>query len=198
MSKERKTKWCYKCDRRRNKSKFYKCSDKSDGLQSCCIECTNKANSVWYKNNTEYKLKKNKEWKVSNPEQVKKEGREYQLKRRKEDINYNLACKLRDRARSAAKNKGVRKNGSAVDDLGCTVDDFRKYLESKFYPNPRTGEMMSWQNYGKFGWHIDHIIPLVNFNLEDREQFLKACYYTNLQPLWWFENLKKSRKVEKK
>jgi hypothetical protein len=54
---------------------------------------------------------------------------------------------------------------------------------------------MNWDNYGRKGWHIDHIIPLSNFNLQDREQFLKANHFTNLQPLWAEENLQKSDKI---
>ena len=43
---------------------------------------------------------------------------------------------------------------------------------------------MSWTNYGKFGWHIDHIIPISKFNLNIRSELLKAVHYTNMQPLW--------------
>jgi hypothetical protein len=54
---------------------------------------------------------------------------------------------------------------------------------------------MSWGNYGFRGWHIDHIIPLASFDLTDREQFLKACHHTNLQPMWAKENLSKGSKL---
>ncbi len=80
-----------------------------------------------------------------------------------------------------------QKVGSAVRDLGCSVDKLKKHLESRF----RFG--MTWENYGM--WHIDHIRPLASFDLTDRVQFLQACHYTNLQPLWAPENLGKGARV---
>jgi hypothetical protein len=76
------------------------------------------------------------------------------------------------------------KAGSAVRDLGCTIENFRKHIESKF----KTG--MSWNNRGRWGycWHIDHIKPLANFDLTNRRQFMEACNYKNLQPMWCVEN----------
>lgn len=54
---------------------------------------------------------------------------------------------------------------------------------------------MSWENYGKNGWHLDHIIPLSAFDLTDPEQLKIACHYTNIQPLWARDNLVKSNKI---
>ncbi|MEM4726061.1 MAG: hypothetical protein QXG63_03905 [Nitrososphaerales archaeon] len=77
------------------------------------------------------------------------------------------------------------KRSSSVKDLGCSLEEFKRYLESKFQPG------MTWNNYGKNGWHIDHIKPLCSFDLTDTEQVKLACHYTNLQPLWWSDNLSK-------
>ena len=78
------------------------------------------------------------------------------------------------------------KNGSAVEDLGCSVPEFKDYIAGKFQIG------MSWDNQGK--WHLDHIKPLSAFDLNDRKQFLEACHYTNYQPLWASENLRKGAK----
>jgi hypothetical protein len=104
----------------------------------------------------------------------------YIRNRYKDDKNYRLVCILRARLYSTV--KGKQKAGSAVRDLGCTIEEFKAYIESKFLPG------MSWNNWSYKGWHIDHSKPLSLFNLEDREQFLKACHYTNMQPMWSMEN----------
>jgi len=57
-----------------------------------------------------------------------------------------------------------------------------------------TGKEITWENHSRAGWHIDHIKPLISFDLIEREQFLEACHYTNLQPLWAKENLRKGSK----
>jgi hypothetical protein len=86
---------------------------------------------------------------------------------------------------------GVVKQGSAVNDLGCSIEYFMSHIESKFKPG------MTWDNYGHSVWHIDHIKPLNSFNLQDSEELKKACHYTNLQPLWAKDNLQKSDKWPK-
>ena len=76
--------------------------------------------------------------------------------------------------------------------VGCTPEFLKEYLEKQFYPRLITSEVMTWKNHGFYGWHIDHIIPLDRAKtLEDIE---KLCHYTNLQPLWMEENIKKSNK----
>lgn len=128
---------------------------------------------------------------------------EYQMKKKEDDVQYKAALTLRNRVLSAVKReiklglhtKEKRKAGSAVDDLCCTIPELIAHLESQFYPNPETGEVMTWENHGRCGWHIDHIKPLAIFDLTDRKQFLEVCHYTNLQPLWYKENISKGAKV---
>jgi len=107
--------------------------------------------------------------------------------RRKTDIQFKLSHNLRVRLISAI--KGNYKVGSAVKDLGCSVEELKSYIESKFQPG------MSWDNWTKDGWHIDHIKPLSSFDLTDRNKLLEACHYTNLQPLCTTDNIIKSDKL---
>ena len=71
--------------------------------------------------------------------------------------------------------------------LGCTPLQLKEHLESKFTGN------MTWENYGFYGWHIDHIIPLSS--AKDEDGLKKLCHYTNLQPLWCKDNLSKGSKI---
>jgi hypothetical protein len=111
----------------------------------------------------------------------------YNSNRLKTNIQYKLSRRLRNRLNKALKSN--KKTGSAVKDLGCTINEFKTYLESKFQSG------MTWDNWSREGWHIDHIKPLASFDLTDREQLLIACHYTNLQPLWAKDNLIKSAKI---
>jgi hypothetical protein len=100
-------------------------------------------------------------------------------------VKTNLISRLRFRK---SKNNKLSTTKIVMQNLGCTINELITYLELKFQPE------MSWDNYGKFGWHIDHIVPLASFNLEDPEELKKACHYTNLQPLWAKDNLSKGDK----
>ena len=105
-------------------------------------------------------------------------------RRIKDDLNYVLTLRLRSRLNKALKR--LWKTGSAIEDLGCSIEDFKKYIESKFLIG------MNWNNRNE--WHLDHKRPLSSFDLTDREQLLQACHYTNIQPLWAIDNLRKNAK----
>lgn len=72
--------------------------------------------------------------------------------------------------------------------LGCPMETARAHIESLFKPG------MTWENHGRYTWHIDHIKPLAAFDLSDPAQVLTASHYTNLQPLWAKDNLTKNAK----
>jgi hypothetical protein len=84
-------------------------------------------------------------------------------------------------------------NSTTIEILECTKEQFMEHFELKFYPNPETGEPMTWKNHGSKGWHIDHIFPLSK--CKTKEGAVKACHYTNLQPMWAKENLSKGNKI---
>jgi len=98
------------------------------------------------------------------------------------DPEYRLVCLLRARIRLAL--KGRTRRGSAIDLLGCTIEEAKRHIENQFAPG------MSWENHGD--WHIDHKRPISSFDLTVADQMAEACHYTNLQPLWALDNQRKS------
>jgi hypothetical protein len=54
---------------------------------------------------------------------------------------------------------------------------------------------MSWDNYGYEGWHIDHIKPIAKFDLSDPIQRAQCFHYSNLQPLWALDNMRKHARI---
>lgn len=194
------TKFCPKCKIVKPILDFYSAPERSDGFSGHCKDCSLKAGLNWKHKNREIHNATGRKWHQEHNEQSHANGKRWRMhnkersrislnERRKTNIQFKLAYLLRSRLRSALKHNA--KTGSAVRDLGCSVDFLKDYLQSKFLPG------MSWSNHG-FGadkWHIDHIIPLVSFDLTDREQLLKAVHYTNLQPMWQIDNLKKHDKI---
>ncbi len=71
--------------------------------------------------------------------------------------------------------------------LGYTYDQLREHLERQF------SKGMTWDNYGKYGWHLDHIVPITSFEYETPDDpAFKACWaLSNLRPLWATDNLSK-------
>jgi len=158
-----------------------------------------KANiKAWREANPDKTKANSKAWREANPDKKKANAKAYYEANRdkinarnnnriKTDIQYKLSSRLRSRLRRAL--QGNFKNGSAVTDLGCSIDELKIYLESKFQSG------MTWDNWSFEGWHIDHIVPLASFDLTDRKQLLLACHYTNLQPLWAIDNLSKGDSI---
>jgi hypothetical protein len=172
-------------------------------LQSYCLPCEKEKSLAWAKDNRakatetariyrqankEQHAESVKRYNAAHPDRRRKTHRTYIADRKLNDLNFKLACAIRCRLGVAIKDNA--KSGSAVADLGCTIPELRAHLESKFKPG------MTWDNWSKDGWHIDHIRPLAKFDLENREQFLEAVHYTNLQPLWASENIHKSAKLD--
>ena len=85
------------------------------------------------------------------------------------------------------KQNNITKRNKTFEIIGCTPLELKNYLENQFNEN------MTWENHGQYGWHVDHIIPLVSAKNED--ELYKLFHYTNLQPLWWDKNIEKSSKI---
>lgn len=147
----------------------------------------NAKKKIYIQNNkekyNEYMKISRKKWNTNNREKIAK----YHRERKQNDIMYRIKCYLRTRTCQAV--KGTLKGGSAITDMGCSWIELRNHLTFLFKDG------MTWNNYGE--WEIDHIMPLSKFDLTNKEEFLKAAHYTNLQPMWWRENRIKRDKEPK-
>ena len=128
-----------------------------------------------------------RKWQLNNTSHLTSYQKNYEQKRSQIDIIFKLRKRLRSHL-STALNSNY-KSGSAIRDLGCTIAQLKVHLESKFKPG------MTWDNWSRNGWHIDHKKPLSSFDLSDPKQLKSACHYTNLQPLWAEDNMRKGDKI---
>lgn len=212
-------KQCSRCFLNKRSEEFSKNKTKSDGLQVWCKSCRKEHDALYYSSNQPrlskvralYKRNNIEKTRISsadyynrNKESIAEKQRAYNVehkdvvratrrrsehKRLNSNIDFKLRKRLRIRLHSALKNE--QKKGSAVSDLGCSIQHLKLHLELFW------DEGMTWANYGfgKDKWNIDHIKPLASFDLTDRSQLLQAVHYTNLQPLWHVDNLAKSDTV---
>lgn len=137
------------------------------------------------------KLKENpnyyKEIYRRNLEGNRQRRRVYNSQSWRNNIQHRIAKNTRKRIIRAL--NGTVKNTRLVDLLGCSINDFKRHIESQFT------EGMTWDNYTHSGWHMDHIVPCNAFDLTDQEQQKLCFHYTNLQPLWARDNLVKGAKL---
>ena len=201
------TKVCTKCGIEKELGEFNKTNKVKCGVRGNCRECQkteskkyrleNKEkiksyNDKWNKENQDYykkyferyhiinyeneKLRKLK-WSRSNKEYFNN----YNKKRKKEDLLFRLSFDMRNSINRYLKYRSKK----TFDIVGCSPQFLKEHLENQFIGN------MGWDNRSE--WHIDHIIPLSSAKTE--QELYKLCHYTNLQPLWAEDNLKKSNKI---
>ena len=115
--------------------------------------------------------------------------RKLRAERSETDPLYRICVNLRNRVSTAFRlRQGWGKKGYSREILGCDYETAAKFIEDRFHPD------MDWGNYGATVdcWCVDHKIPLASAKTEDELRAL--CHYTNLQPMWVLENLKKSNR----
>ena len=184
-----KTKVCKDCGEEKCESLFFK-------KHANCKVCHLLKKKKWRKENPEeYKKQTKKYYESTKGEQSKKKkvwienNREkynsYWTKRKSMEPEFKLLSEMRSRLWLYLKKGSLTKKNKTFDIVGCSPLQLREYIEKQFVNG------MNWEN--RSSWHIDHIIPLSSANNE--EELYKLFHYTNLQPLWAEDNLKKSNKI---
>lgn len=206
---------CIKCQQEKEFSEFHRQTSRRDGYKSVCKLCrvdesfkyneprreelNKKArlyniqnpdkNSKYYKSRPEYfKIYREThkhhyaEWRRKNRKRLNL----YLKNKRNNEPLFKLLCGIRSRVSTLIRRNSKSRVSLSKKLLGCSMDEFKTHLESKFIDG------MSWDNYGK--WHLDHIIPCSSFDLSKIKDQKKCFHYTNLQPLWAIDNLKKGNR----
>jgi hypothetical protein len=140
----------------------------------------------YYEKNCEKLIKKQKKY-CENPE-VKKLINKWRREKTATNPQFAIGLRVRSRVSKALKKVGAVKSQKTKELLGCSFEFLKEHIESQFK------EGMSWENRSSF--HIDHIRPLASFDLTDPEQLKAACHWSNLQPLYPIENIRKSDKYD--
>jgi hypothetical protein len=170
---------CTKCKIEKEETEFSKHKkNKRDGLDTHCKACK----SEYKRANRDSIARWQSEYNKANRD--KKNA--WQRDKIKTDPIFRLTKNLRIRT-----NKSLRRNSKSAHTtelIGCTVEEFRAHIESLFT------EGMTWDNYGRNGWHLDHIKPCSAFNLNDPEEQRQCYHWSNQQPLWAKDNLSKGDK----
>lgn len=143
------------------------------------------ATAAYYARNKEKRMAWYKEYNKLNPDKRRATVRKWKAKKRMQDPFFFIKEGCRNRICAHMRSTGRKKRTSSFAMIGCTPEELRTHLQSKFQ------EGMTWENYGE--WHIDHIIPLSS--AKDQIESEKLCHYINLQPLWAKDNLNKSNKL---
>ena len=131
--------------------------------------------------------RKIREWYYKNTKKVKERIKIYN-KVYRNTLHFKIKDNMRRRIRTALKKDGGKKTKRTMKLVGCTVEQLKQYIERQFKPG------MSWDQRSLF--HIDHIIPCASFDLTKLSQQKKCFHYTNLQPLWAIDNIKKGAKLD--
>jgi len=195
-------KTCTKCKVKKDFNDFYKFKLRKDGLTIYCKDCHKKKvknykednkeklkenSKAYYQENKDLLKQRTKKYREENKDYYTNYMNNYNKERKKNDeifkFKHNIRCNILSSFKRG-KNK-FNKNTKTEDILGCTIDEFTNYIQSKFTKG------MSLDNQGE--WHLDHIIPLATANTE--EDVIKLCHYTNFQPLWAYDNLSKGDKI---
>ena len=214
-------KFCKGCNSEKNVSEFYVRRNRGNGLAGFthkCKSCLRKTNREYNKSECDFdkseyqkmyrekhreKLNEySKNWRVKNEEKMKNQRKLYYQENKEEIVKknyeyckyktstdplYKLTRGIRSLILGSFKNQFTIKSKKTIEILGCSFEEFKLHLESKF------DDKMNWENQGSY-WHMDHIIPISS--AETEEDVYRLNHYTNFQPLYWEDNLRKGNKID--
>jgi hypothetical protein len=187
-AKEKGLKLCYSCIESKELTEFGKHSSTKDGLLTICKVCKNKQTQEHYKNNVEHISVQKDGYRKENMDKVRVRQNRWMKNKLKTDSLFKLSVTVRSRVKQYLKVKNFKEklNKTNYEMIGLTPQELREHIENQFT------EGMSWELMGKH-IHIDHIIPLAS--AKTYEDVIRLSHYTNLQPLWASDNMRKGTRI---
>lgn len=137
---------------------------------------------IWRENNKKHTLDYAKKYRAENKDKI---NNNFSIKYHNDPL-FKLSVNIRNAIRKPLKENGYLKKSKTIEILGCSFEEFKLHLESKFEP------WMTWENHGLYnggpnhGWDIDHHLPISSAKSE--EDVVRLNHYTNLQPLCSYIN----------
>lgn len=178
-------KFCTKCKLEKEFTEFGIVKTGSDRLRCYCKKCNNELIAEYRKNNEDRIKQSKKNYRLKNVDKVKVYRNKYKNNKRNTDFFYKLKYNTSNLIRLSIAKKGYTKKSKTFEILGCSYEEFKVHIENQFIKG------MSWDNRSE--WHLDHIYPVSL--AKDEEHLLKLNHYTNFQPLWAEDNIRKGNKI---
>ncbi len=139
----------------------------------------------WYDNNQDRVQELRQKWKEAHEEEVKAYMNAYAKTRYRDDLNYRTKAIVSSRLRNCMH----KEKDTTVMYLGCSIEQFRAWIESQF------SSLMSWENMGQF-WTFDHVRPCASYDFWDEMQRHMCFNWSNVRPCEAIENIKKGDKID--
>lgn len=144
------------------------------------------AQKKYYEKNKDYFYAKSKQWGLDNPERLRAMMSKSEAKMRLESPLFRFKKNMRGLVGGSLRSRGLRKHIKTLEIIGCGWAQLMQHIEIQFVDG------MSWDNRAE--WHVDHKVPLASGKTES--EILKLNHFTNLQPLWALDNIRKGAKLD--
>ena len=143
----------------------------------------------YYEDNKKQHIIRTRNYQLQNKDKVVKHRKIYNIKKQQIET-HRIHSSISAAINRACKILNIKKSKHTLEVIGLNNwDEFRTHIENQFT------EGMNWNNYGNTltSWSIDHIIPQSSATTWD--DIKKLNHYTNLQPMWHVDNMKKGNKI---
>lgn len=189
-------KTCCTCKSEKPFGQFNKNRSTKDGYQKQCNDCRLLAQQKYRNESTGKDTLKRYHSSDKGRERVRENTKKYRQTKKyveswkktskKNRLHQTISTRMRQSL------NGCKYNRKWESLVNYTLEGLKQHLELQFQ------EGMDWSNHGLYGWHIDHVRPIDSFDIEsyDDDDFKECWSLSNLQPLWWQDNLRKSNNYE--